>query len=167
MRFRWINGHADVLGLLADAEFFARMTAALAEPFRGLGVTKVASVEARGFAIGAPVASSLSAGFVAVRKGGAVHPGTKVRAPTDPDWRGRVNELEVLRASLGPQDRVLVVDDWAETGSQATATRSLIERCEAYYVGLSLLVDQLPDETRERLAPVASVVRYDELPPSG
>jgi adenine phosphoribosyltransferase len=54
--------------------------------------------------------------------------------------------MEMLRASLEPQDRVLVVDDWAETGSQATATRSLIERCGASYVGLSLLVDQLTDE---------------------
>jgi adenine phosphoribosyltransferase len=74
--------------------------------------------------------------------------------------------MEMLRASLEPQDRVLVVDDWEETGSQATATRSLIERCGASYIGLSLLVDQLTDEMRERLAPVASIVRYDELPPS-
>jgi adenine phosphoribosyltransferase len=74
--------------------------------------------------------------------------------------------MEMLRASLEPQDRVLVVDDWAETGSQATATRSLIERCGASYIGLSLLVDQLTDEMRERLAPVASIVRYDESPPS-
>jgi adenine phosphoribosyltransferase len=155
-----------VLGLFADAEFFARMTAALAEPFCGSGVTKVASVEARGFAIGASVASTLRTGFVTVRKLGAIHPGAKVRVSTDPDWRGSVNELETLRPSLEPQDRVLVVDDWAETGSQATATRSLIERCGASYIGLSLLVDQLTDEMRERLAPVASIVRYDELPPS-
>lgn len=143
------------------------MTTALADPFRGSGVTKVASIEARGFAIGAPVASSLSAGFVAIRKRGAIHPGQKVRVSTGPDWQGKVSELEVQRAALEPQDRVLVVDDWAETGSQATATRSLIERCGASYAGLSLLVDQLSEETRELLAPVASVVRYDELPPSG
>jgi hypothetical protein len=87
------------------------MTAALAEPFRDSGITKVASVEARGFAIGAAVGSSLSAGFVAVRKHGAIHPGAKVRVPTDTDWRGLVNELEPLRASLEPQDRVLVVDE--------------------------------------------------------
>lgn len=142
------------------------MTAALAEPFRGSGITKVASIEARGFAIGASVASSLGAGFVAVRKRGAIHPGQKVRVRTDPDWQGNVNELEVLRATLEPQDRVLIVDDWAETGSQATATRSLIERCGSSYVGLSLLVDQLSDEMRERLAPVACIVRYGELPPS-
>jgi adenine phosphoribosyltransferase len=112
------------------------------------------------------VASSLSAGFVAVRKYGAIHRGAKVRVPTDADWRGRANELELLRASLEPRDRVLVVDDWAETGSQATAARSLIERCGTSYIGLSLLVDQLTDEMRERLAPVASIVRYDEFPPS-
>ena len=44
--------------------------------------------------------------------------------------------------------------------------RALVETCGASYVGLSLLVDQLPGEVRERLLPVAAVVSHDELPPS-
>ena len=51
-RFRWIGGHADVLGLLSDVGFLARSVAALAEPFESTGVTKVAGVEARGFVFG-------------------------------------------------------------------------------------------------------------------
>jgi hypothetical protein len=59
------------------------------------------------------------------------------------------------------------VDDWAEVGSQATAAKALIEECGAAYAGLSLLVDQLPDDVRGELEPVRAVVRADELPPSG
>jgi hypothetical protein len=42
----------------------------------------------------------------------------------------------------------------------------LIEECGAAYAGLSLLVDQLPDDKREALAPVHAVVLREELPPS-
>ena len=54
-----------------------------------------------------------------MRKAGRFDPGPKVRIVTALSWRGREETLEVQRASLGPRDRVILVDDWAETGSQA------------------------------------------------
>jgi hypothetical protein len=42
----------------------------------------------------------------------------------------------------------------------------LVEECGGSYAGLSLLVDQLPDDVRERLEPVRAVVLAEELPPS-
>ena len=163
-RFRWIDGHADILGLLADEGVLAGLGDALVEPFTTAGIDKVAAVEARGFALGVAAAVAAGTGFVPIRKQGAIHPGPKAARRSDPDWRGRRQELVVQRAALAAGERVLLVDDWAETGSQAAAARGLVEDCGARYVGLSLLVDQLPHEMRERLAPVAAVVRHDELP---
>ena len=165
-RFRWIDGHADVLGLLADAELFAGAVEALAAPFRDAEVTLVAGVEARGFVFGAAVALELGTGFVPIRKPGAIHPGPKLRRASAPDWRGREVEYELQRHAVGRTDRVLLVDDWAETGSQALVARALVEECGAAWVGISLLVDQLDEATRERLAPVAAVVRAEQLPPN-
>ena len=46
------------------------------------------------------------------------------------------------------------------------AARSLIEECGGLYVGLSLLVDQLPDGVvRESLAPVATVASAEQVRP--
>jgi adenine phosphoribosyltransferase len=165
-RFRWIEGHADMLGLLVDGAFLSGAIEALASPFRNRGITKVSAVEARGFALGAGVALELGVGFVAVRKGGSIHPGEKAERTTDVDWRGQRNVLRVQRSAFDPDDLVLLVDDWAETGSQATAAKALIEECGASYAGLSLLVDELPEDTREALAPVRAVVSGEELPPS-
>ncbi|MBA2383922.1 MAG: phosphoribosyltransferase [Actinobacteria bacterium] len=165
-RFRWIGGHADVLGLLADAGFLDRSIAALAEPFEEAGVTKVAGVEARGFIFGAGVALRLRAGFVPVRKPGAIHPGPKATEVSQPDWRGRRTAYALQRSAVVEGDRVLLVDDWAETGSQALAARSLVEGCGGTWVGASLLVDQLQDEMRERLEPVSAVVLGEQLPPN-
>jgi adenine phosphoribosyltransferase len=163
-RFRWIDGHADMLGLLVDGAFLSRAVEALAAPFRNRGITKVAAVEARGFALGAGVALQLGAGFVAVRKGSSIHPGAKAECMTEADWRGQQHLLQMQRSALSPDDAVLLVDDWAETGSQATAAKALIQECGARYVGLSLFVDELPDRLREELAPVYAVVRASELP---
>jgi adenine phosphoribosyltransferase len=165
-RFRWIDGHADMLGLLADGEFLARAVEALAEPFQDRGITKVAAVEARGFVLAGGVALELGVGFVGIRKGGSIHPGPKAERTAEPDWRGNRNVLRVQRRALGPDDVVLVVDDWAEIGSQATAARALLEECGASYAGLTLLVDELEDEVRQRLAPVHAIVTGDELPPN-
>jgi adenine phosphoribosyltransferase len=166
-RFRWIEGHADMLGLFVDGAFLAAAAAALAEPFRDRGVTKVAAVEARGFVLGACVSLELGAGFVAVRKGGSIHPGAKVEQVTRPDWRGHEHLLRLQRAALEPNDVVLLVDDWAEKGSQATAARALVEECGASYAGLSILVDELPADVRAELQPVRAVALGEELPPGG
>ena len=166
-RFRWIDGHADILGLLTDGELLAGAVRALAEPFENERVTKVAAVEARGFILGAGVAVAFGVGLVAIRKPGSIHPGAKVERLTSPDWRGQESMLRLQRLTLTEDDSVLLVDDWAETGSQALASRSLVEDCGASYAGLSLLVDQLPDDVRAALAPVHAVVRAHELPPGG
>ena len=165
-RFRWIGGHGDVLGLLSDGAFLARAIEALAEPFTDAGVTKVAGVEARGFIFGTAAALRLGAGFVPVRKPGSIHPGPKAVHVAGPNWRGNEVEYELQRAAVSGADRVLLVDDWAETGSAALAARALVEECGGTWVGVSLLVDQLQPDVRARLEPVRAVVLSEQLPPN-
>lgn len=112
------------------------------------------------------VALELAAGFVAIRKAGAIHPGPKAVVRAAADWRGNEPELVLQRAALRDGDRVLLADDWIETGSQALAARKLIEECGGRWAGLSVLVDQSRPAIRRRLEPVAAVVGVDALPPS-
>ena len=71
--------------------------------------------------------------------------------------------LRLQRHVIVPGEGVLVVDDWAETGSKAVAARTLIERCGGRYCGLSLLVNQLAADVEAKLAPVAFVVRAEDV----
>jgi adenine phosphoribosyltransferase len=160
---RYFEGHSDTLGLFAESGVLRRAAVAVAEPFRDADLQKVAGIEARGFVLAAAVAVELGIGFVAVRKPGSIHPGPKVELTAPPDWRGRETTLRLQRHVVGEGDRVLVVDDWAETGSKALTSRLLVEACRGVYAGLSLLVDQLPDEIREQLQPVAAVALAAEL----
>ncbi|MFD6244091.1 hypothetical protein [Streptomyces roseolus] len=45
---------------------------------------------------------------------------------------------------MGPDDRVLLVDDWTETDSQASAVRSMVEERGGQRAGCSVIVDQEP-----------------------
>jgi len=163
-RFAWQSGYADVWRVFDDGPTFALVVAALAEPWLASSVSKVCGVEARGFILGSAVALRLGAGFVAIRKAGALFPGPKDTQETAPDYRGKVHRLEIQQRSLGTNDRVVLVDDWAELGSQAFAARGLIERRRATYLGLAVMIDQLSDANRRLLGEVRSIVRADELP---
>lgn len=157
------DGRSDIWRAFADRELFARTVAALAVPFRGERYTKIAGVEARGFVLGGAMAAHTGAGFVAVRKQDGWLPGDVAERETEPDWQGRRHALRLQRGALGPEDRVVLVDDWFETGSQALASRALIEETGATLVGMSIVVDDLSEDVRGRLGRLHALLRADAL----
>jgi adenine phosphoribosyltransferase len=166
-RFRWLDGHADVWRVFEDGAALASVIRGLAAPWEESGVTAVAGVESRGFLLGGAVATHLGVGFHAVRKAGALLPGTRSTVQAGADYRGNAHALSI-RATLGPEDRVLFVDDWAERGAQADAVRRLVLGMGAQWLGASLMVDQLTASARSLLGPVTCLVTADELDsPSG
>ena len=162
-RFRWVDGHADVWRLFSDADLFSALVRALADPFRDLAISKVVGIEARGFILGGAVAIDLNSGFVAIRKAGGLFPGEKLERVTPPDYRNEQVQLRIQRESLMRSDRVLIVDDWFETGSQALAATSLIEAGGAHFVGASVIVDQLDPSVRSRLGQFHTLIKSDML----
>ena len=161
-RFAWIDGHADVWAIFRDAEALRVVVGALVEPFRGEGITAVCGIESRGFLLGGAAAVELGVGFVPIRKAGGLFPGAKVTRATAPDYRGVVNTLRLQRSALAPGDRVVLVDDWIQTGSQVRAVHALIAECGAELVGCSVIVDELTG--RSGIGPVHAIVRATELP---
>lgn len=162
--FQWHGGHADVWRVFRDAEAFHSVVAGMLAPFRDDSITAVAGIESRGFLLGGAAAIQLGTGLIAIRKSGSLFPGEKARLTTDRDYRGHHHELLIQRDSVNTADRVLLVDDWAETGSQARTVQQLIRRCGAELVGVSLMVDQLEQSARTELKNVASLARFNDLP---
>jgi adenine phosphoribosyltransferase len=166
-RITWVEGHADVWRTFWDGRLFARVAAALADPYRERGVTKVAGIEARGMILGGAVAVELAAGFAAIRKESGLFPGPKIVRRTAADYRGQRSTLRLQRRSVGPGDRVILVDDWFETGSQALTARAMIEEAGAEFLGSSVIVDQLSAEARAALGDLAALIPASALPPDG
>jgi adenine phosphoribosyltransferase len=109
----------------------------MAAPFADDKVTHVVSIEARGFIFGAPVAQTLGAGFIPVRKKGKLPSGTE-RIEYALEYGSGV--LEIHRDAYAPPARVLVVDDVLATGGTAAATSQLIARLGGDVVGFSFLI---------------------------
>lgn len=160
--FPMVNEHPDVAGVLRDPVLLALLGPALAEPFRASDVTVVCAPEARGPILGALVAVELGAGLVLVRKDDRNHPGADRRIMSSPTWRGTAEVFQTRSWDLGPDDRVLVVDDWITTGSSARAVRELAAAAGAGYVGASVLVSKAESATLDELA-VAWLVSFDAL----
>lgn len=160
--FRWEDGHADIWRVFTDPEALGAVIDGLTAPWLSAGMTQVVGLEARGFLLGGACAVRLHAGFVAVRKDGGPLPGPKVSTLAEADYRGNRHRLRMQRR-LGPADRVLLVDDWAERGSQARAAADLVAQCGATLLGLSVIVDELSDDVRRTLPWVTAIVQADQL----
>ena len=131
----------DITSLLEDKKGLRIAVDGLAEPFRGDRVDKVVGIEARGFLFGVAVALELDAVFVPVRKSGKL-PGRVVGREYELEYG--TDRVEVHADALGPENRVLIVDDLIATGGTAEATVHLIEKIGAEIVGCAFVID-LPD----------------------
>ena len=127
----------DVTPVLADPELFRECVAALAEPWRGSGVTHVAAIESRGFIFGAPVALELGAGFIPIRKPGKL---PFDRAAQDYALEYGTGRLEIHVDACPAPSRVLVVDDVLATGGTAKAACELIEAVGGSVLGCTFLL---------------------------
>ncbi len=126
----------DITPLLADGSAFAAVVAALAA---GHGrIDKVVGIEARGFILAAPVACSLGAGFVPVRKQGKLPAATYSESY---QLEYGTATIEVHTDAFRPGDRVLVVDDVLATGGTAAATASLVRRAGAEVAAIAVLLE--------------------------
>ena len=128
----------DITPLLADPEGFAAVVKALADPYRDAGVTKIVGSEARGFIMGAPVALELGAGFVPARKPGKL---PRETASQEYDLEYGTAELHLHLDAVGPDDKVLLVDDLIATGGTMVAQVKLVERLGAELVGIACLTE--------------------------
>ena len=161
-KFAWESGHADIWQVFLHGPTLTAVIAGLVEPWRDTGITHIAGIESRGFLLGGAVADHLGVGFLAVRKSGGILPGRKISISTAPDYRGTSHELRIQDV-LDSKAVVLLVDDWAERGSQADGVRQLVEQSGAHFAGVSLLVDQLDDSARAKFGRVTSLVKASEL----
>jgi adenine phosphoribosyltransferase len=158
---RW----ADVTGWWRDGGLLRRLGPALVELFDETAPTVVLGPQSRGALLGALAATALGVGLVEVRKddGPLSDSDSWYRHTTTPDYRDRQLTLGFPRTLLQSGDRVLFVDDWIDTGSQALGARALTVQAGAEWLGAAVIVDGLTDARRRRDLDVRSLLRSRDL----
>lgn len=125
------TGRYDVTPLFADPEIFATLRADLLAGVSG-EETAVVGIDALGFVLGGALATDLGIGFAPIRKGGKLpYPDDELLSRAVTDYTDTSKVLELHPNSLGADDRVLIVDDWVETGAQMRAATDLVEAAGA------------------------------------
>jgi len=127
--------------------------------------TVIAGIEARGMLLGGLVASRAGLGFVEIRKEPTLESdaAAPLRRSSSPDYSERSLELSVHRTALQPGDRILLIDDWIETGAQAATAKALIEDAGATWLGVASIVDELTAARRRKLN-ARGLLRATQLP---
>lgn len=140
---------SDVTPIFAEPAAFRALIEDLVAPWAklsaGENVERVVGTDALGFVVGTALALRLNVGFVPVRKGGKL-PVRNERVAFR-DYTGGEKALE-LRAQPWPVGtRVLLTDEWIETGATALAAVELIERAGGVVVGITAIAFRKNEKT--------------------
>jgi len=152
----------DITTLLGNAESFRAAVGQLAAPYAGIGIGKVAGIEARGFILGGAVAHQLQAGFVPIRKKGKL-PHDTVRIGYSLEYG--TDEMEIHRDAVASGEKVILIDDLIATGGTATAALALLRSLGAEVIAACFVID-LPDlqgakKIRNLGVPVLTLITFD------
>ena len=154
----------DFTPLFIDPKIFRALVLDLCRPYRKIPIDKVACPEALGFVLGSAVAAELKKGLVLIRKAGRL-PNIRqnVASQSFADYTGEKNSFEVNKKLITQGDRVLLIDDWVETGGQLKGLVKLLEKRGAEISGISVLgFNRAPKVQRfANKYPVSSIVDYE------
>jgi adenine phosphoribosyltransferase len=128
----------DITTLIENPDGFRESVERLAEAHRGLRITHVAGIEARGFIFGSGVAIAMGVGFVPIRKSGKL-PGETIGQNYALEYGA--DTIEIHADVLEAGDKVLLIDDLIATGGTAVAAVSLLRRTGAVVENAGFVID--------------------------
>ncbi len=128
----------DITTMLKNPDAFAFVVDSITDIFRDKGITKVVSLESRGFIVGGALAYHLKAGFVPIRKSGKL-PAKTVSMAYELEYG--TDKIEMHEDALCYDDIVLIHDDLLATGGTAMAALQLVQKLKVRKIYFSFICD--------------------------
>jgi adenine phosphoribosyltransferase len=128
----------DITTLIEHPQGFKESVERLAAAHKGIGITHVTGIEARGFIFGAGVAIEMGVGFVPIRKRGKL-PGATMGENYTLEYG--VDTIEIHADVLTAAHKVLLIDDLIATGGTAVAAVNLLRRTGAVAENAGFVID--------------------------
>lgn len=151
-----------------DVELFAEIGKEFLRRFEGCGVNKILTIEASGIGIACVTAQFFHCPVIFAKKSqtknidGAVY-STKVESFT----HGRIYDVIVSKKFLGPEDRVLIIDDFLANGAALEGLIDLVHQAGAQLVGAGIVIEKAfqpgGDRLRARGIRVESLARIKSM----
>jgi len=131
------TGRYDITPVFADPLAFTDLLNRMAEGLQGQHFDLIAGIDALGFVIGTALAQKLEKGFLVIRKGGKLP--VKTTSVDFKDYSGQPKKLELALGAVPAGAKILIVDDWIETGSQVRSAIELIEGQKGRVVAIAAI----------------------------
>lgn len=145
-----------------DVSLFEEIGKEFQRRFEGCGVNKILTIEASGIGIACVTAQFFHCPVIFAKKtqtkniDGQVYT-TKVESFT----HGRVYDVIVSKQFLGPQDKVLIIDDFLANGAALEGLIDLVRQAGAELVGAGIVIEKAFQPGGDRLR--AEGIRVESL----
>ena len=132
----------DIMPLIIQKETFKEIVDRFVEEIKDKKVEYIVGAEARGFIIGAAVASKLDIGFIPVRKAGKLPPTTvEKQFAYEKEYGKDKMELPKLVGEKYTGKRIYMIDDIYATGNTMQAMKQAIEEVGGIVVGQGVIMN--------------------------
>lgn len=155
-KFAWL----DPTSIYINGEAFHDLLDDLVADLHGVKCDVVGGLDAMGFVLGAALATRLGIGFLPIRKAG------KLCVETDKvsfsNYSGRTQDMEMRTPAFAQGTKVLLADQWVETGGTMDGAIRLVERQGGQVVGLAAVAieeNAVTDAYRAKYRCVSGVVQ--------
>lgn len=138
----------DITTLLKEPVAFRIVVDQISGFCKDKGITKVVSLESRGFIVGGAVAYCINAGFVPIRKKGKL-PSVVISESYELEYG--VDSIEMHVDALTEDDVVLIHDDLLATGGTALAALYLVKQLNVKKIYFSFICDLTFIKTDKKL----------------
>jgi len=141
-KFAWLDPTSIYINSLA----FQDLLDDLLDDLNSVQFDVVAGLDAMGFVLGAGIATRRNVGFLPIRKAG------KLCVDTDSvefgNYSGRIQDMEMRTPAFDPGTRVLLADQWVETGGTIDGAIRLVERQQGVVAGIAAIAIEENERTR-------------------
>lgn len=141
-KFAWL----DPTSIYINGAAFHDMLDDLCDDLDPASIDAVAGLDAMGFVLGAGIATRIGKGFLPIRKAGKLCVETDKSSFTN--YSGRTQDMEMRLPAFAPGTRVLLVDQWVETGGTMHGAIQLVEQQNGKVAGMVAIVMEENDQTK-------------------
>ncbi|MEP3231861.1 MAG: phosphoribosyltransferase family protein [Hyphomicrobiales bacterium] len=142
-KFAWL----DPTSIYINGEAFHDLLDDLCADIEPDSCDVVAGLDAMGFVLGAAIATRIGKGFLPIRKAGKLCVDTDSASFTN--YSGRTQDMEMRKPAFAAGTRVLLVDQWVETGGSMHGAMQLVEQQQGKVAGLVAVVIEDCERTAE------------------
>ena len=151
-----------------DVELFEEIGKEFHRRFAGCGVNKILTIEASGIGIACVAAQFFRCPVVFAKKSKSSNISNDVYATRVTSFtHGKVNDVIVSRQYLGPEDTVLIIDDFLANGAALEGLMDLVAQAGAKLVGAGIVIEKAfqpgGDSIRARGIRVESLARVQSM----